>query len=547
MRITRLRTILLFFCSWNVILLACSGEDPVPVNKVSQFIAASQGGTVTHPDGAELTVPPGALSRDTIVTIRNTGYHPTPPQRQLPLLTSSPRFSVDLGGAEAEGPLGWAMKWTDIDLLPDTPFDPALLALLASTEDGKIHVFPVESVEGLKRAGSAIDRTSELFWNHILGFELAWIIPSLERITGNLQVPFYTQDGLAWCEPTSITMLYNYHVGPIVGHTANWHVASLYNVPRDTSGVPPDGTLNASGAAGSYVGLYWDADMIPGAPFTDFVLNLINGFQIWVTSWLDAGGGEHGIQVTPTGQRADPRPVQATSSTPGGLHGYVIMAADENGIRVHDSSGALTGHHGLAGTLTWDQFRTTVAKPGDKDIWTAVLTLPVKPEPERRGSLVMRGGGTSSVFYDGLAHDDFWWRWDGAPPYDYGYFWESVTWCSYPDEELGCSFVVYDGIMPGEMIYQVEAANITETVQTYKLTVQLWKQDGGPLATHEHSLTTQPHTWAAAANIARGSFQVSQLVTSPGLYWIDFDLRQNNVVQDFRRLQFKTIAIAPGQ
>ncbi len=84
------------------------------------------------------------------------------------------------------------------------------------------------------------------------------------------------------------------------------------------------------------------------------------------------------------------------------------------------------------------------------DAWTAHLSLPVRPEEQRHGSIVLLGGwtaanGTRTIVYEPFPdnpslHHDL--RWDGADPYSSGYRWTRRDADATPDDEyyLGDAF-----------------------------------------------------------------------------------------------------------
>lgn len=356
---------------------------PLEGESVSVVVSSRDGGVVTHPQGATLSIPAGSLSRDTTVVITDEGTSLINPY--APNVPVSRRFTLDLGGAAVTEDLTLKLLYTD-PRVPSGLIDAANLVLVSPIAEGVHRMSPAapESGTGM-HATARLRGDRELVTDVARSFELQYIVPVADPlIFALLQAPFYSQDGLEWCVPTSGAMLYNYHIWNPDVRSSNWHVAGLAKTPRDTQGVPPDGVMDKSGAKGVYAGYYWDADLIPSAPMTHFLQSITHGWDI--------------VELFGSGQFAavnqvDPRPILTTSSTGGGgLHGYLIVGASSTGLRVHDSSGALTGAHGIAGYMTWEEYRTTIAKDGDMDAWTAHLSLPVRPEEQRRGAIVLLGG-----------------------------------------------------------------------------------------------------------------------------------------------------------
>lgn len=516
---------------------------------VTADIVAADGGEVVHPSGAIVRIPPGALSSDATIRLRDGGVHPPDPaQDQGPLLSWSPRFGLDLGGADLEAPLsfgivpppvvGGDVDVTDDDLTfvlasIDTNGVRRLHAVVPDDTNDLGHLFGPVDADDLPELGLADDG--------FLDLELEWVPPmALVLDDGVLQAPFYSQDGLQWCELTSMAMLYNFHGSTPTGLTSQWAIAADYGTPADVTGAPPDGVLEASGGLAYAEGIYWNAELIPSAPFSQYVQNVIGGrASIVLTSDLD--DGELGWMVWDAGYDVPARPVQTTSSVPGGLHGYLITGADDDGLVVHDSSGALTAVHGMAADVTWEDYRSTVAKDGDKDIWTAVLNLPVRPEEERRGSLVLRGGSDPGSSFAFLGEDSstLKWLWDGEAPHAYGYTWGfDVGACDDPTADLGCNFRGVDGVVLGSLQYRFYVANTTQFERDYRVDLTLWQLGGGGVVEQAAHVIEDaaPYTWHS--HEVAGTLSLDTLHDA-GRYELYIVLRQDDVVQDVKTIRFE--------
>lgn len=526
-----------------LLIISCRGtglqpEDDRPSQNsfVAVAISSDDGGIVAHPLGATLSIPPGALSRDTIVVITDEGVSPIDPYS--PMVPVSRRFNVDLGRATVLKDLTLNLIYSN----PQLPSGQIVVEnlVLVSRVAENVHRFCPATTESepQMRVSASLRKDRELVADVARSFELQYIVPFEDPVIfALLQAPFYSQDGLSWCEPTSIAMLYNYHVWSPDVRSSNWHIAGLAKTPRGTSGVPPDGVLDKSGAKGLYAGYYWDADLIPSAPLTHFLQSITLGWD-WVELF---GSGEYAAV-----NKVDPRPIQTTSeSKPGvpSLHGYLIVGASSTGLRIHDSSGALTGTPGIAGYMSWEDYRDTIAKDGEMDAWTAHLSLPVRAEEQRRGSIVLLGGQTSTITYEPFPADDDWtydWLWDGEEPYSNGYYWSRRNQVATDDEELGHAFdlLVDHGMLAGVMRCTPRIANLTMTERTYRIVTFI-----ADFATAVILSMVETDSVVVPAQSWQGSVVEHVLdmtpINEPGLYRLRFLLFEDNVLQDTTTVLFR--------
>ena len=527
-----------------LLVISCRGtglqpEDDRPSQNsfVAVAISSDDGGIVAHPLGATLSIPPGALSLDTTVVITDKGVSPIDPYS--PMVPVSRRFTVDLGRAAVLEELTLNLVYSDPQL-PTGQVDVENLVLVSPIAEGVHRICSATSESGPQMHVSAsLRKDRELVADVARSFELQYIVPIEEPVIfALLQAPFYLQDGLNWCVPTSTAMLYNYHVWKPDVRSSNWQIAGLAKTPRGTDGVPADGVLDKSGAKGLYTGYYWDADLIPSAPLTHFLQSITHGWDVVELF----GSGEFAAV-----NKIDPRPILTCSeSKPGvpSLHAYLVVGASSTGLRIHDSSGALTGIGGLAGYMSWEEYRDTIAKDGEMDAWTAHMSLPVRPEEQRRGSIVLRGGATNTIKYQPLPDNDdlsYDWLWDGEEPYSNGCYWSRRSQPATEDEELGHAFdlLVDGGMLAGVMRCRPRIANLTTTERTYRIVTYI--AQGTPVEqiidfVVTESFTVPAHRWDHP--LLEHELDMTP-ITDPGLYRLSFLLYESNVLQDNKTVLFR--------
>ncbi|HEY7984454.1 MAG TPA: hypothetical protein VID73_09810, partial [Ktedonobacterales bacterium] len=164
-------------------------------------------------------------------------------------------------------------------------------------------------------------------------------------------------------------------------------------------------------------------------------------------------------------------------------------------------------------------------------IWTAVAYgYPIKPEQDRRGTVVLARGDLSGNANDGTAVKL---EWDGAAPHSHGYYFENVatSGVSTVGGDLG-----YNLSTGSQMHYQYRIANVTNTALTYTSVAQI---SGGTFGTglvsQTHSITVQPYT---LSDYITGTLTVPSSV-SLGYFDVKlFETDNSNVVQDAKYIRF---------
>ena len=201
--------------------------------------------------------------------------------------------------------------------------------------------------------------------------------------------------------------------------------------------------------------------------------------------------------------------------------------------------------------MSWDEYRTTIAKDGDMDAWTAHLSLPVRPEEQRRGSIVLLGGwtaehGTRTITYEPFsanANLNYDWRWDGAEPYSSGYRWtRRDDTDATEDEEFGHAFdlLVDGGTLAGVMRCRPRIANLTMIDRTYRIVTYV----ANGTTTQILDIIDTPSVIVPAQSW-QGSVVEHELdmtmINEPGLYRLGFLLYEGDVLQDTKTVLFRVV------
>jgi hypothetical protein len=511
-------------------LASCAG--PGGPNSVTQDIKASQGGVITHPNGATLTIPAGGLAADATVTLTDTGR----PKhvKDDPLSPVSDAFSVQT--KDASGKPVALTKPATLSMTTDKNAAQNAAGLIVAELDPSVaHVVKLHlplAATGSATTGSAATESataanasvSRSGWARVgaagaatatdacasacsakyseLGSQL-WVLrlapmpqqaflspqassarhglmaPTNPQDTGSvLDVPWYWQAGTQWCADTADTMMAHYfsineNVGDLnyfFGPTTA--LASWQVAARNHQPY----TQSTGIGVLQYVGV----------PLIDPTSSSGPGYEIFswdddFVSTLDSSqGGFNDFQayvtqiLQPPPGAGDRRPLNLLVDAQD--HAVTVVGADANDIYLHDSSGAITGKEpSIATPLTWTNFQQNVGKVWKNNqethrIWTGVLSgYPAKPDRDRTGSIVF---GPGDVWFTDPGGYNMNLRWDGADPHTYGYYFE--------DESPGLNAVTSNhtdlGTPPdlwSPVHYQFRIVNDTSTVQSYSGVVHL--------------------------------------------------------------------------
>jgi hypothetical protein len=464
----------------------------------------TKGGTLEHPSGTRLVVPAGALSGSgTVRLLSNTIRRDS----SSVLMPASKRFVINLEGA----------KMTDISKmtlqvkLQNLSQDNSSLAFRTQDSDGEIRMRRATIDPSTQTASINIGNELNLRDQEARTFEVVRV-PDLDLATPPqiLAVPYYWQDNLPWCVPTALSMAMNQYEN-LLGNTANFALAGADKQASD-EGNSYVGILNSLKIDKSlYEYIKWDADLIPSAPFSNYMKLYTHGF---VPS--DYGGSSNTF--------FQPRAPALSSSTTS--HAFVGVGANNEAIWLHDSSGAFAGSSSIAKKLTWKEFRDiAVDEAKTTELRSLVFFKNPKPANLRRGSIVLEEGANASLSYvaqNGTTLSD--WNWDGSF-WNNGYIWDDPTGTLPQDPIFGNRFKRTSGTLLGHFDYKARVANITSVSRSYQLWVFLTKPGTGQsLEVHTHDITVPAYSWKNASLTGQlNQFNISQ----DGKYEIRFELIEN--------------------
>ncbi|MEL6344378.1 MAG: hypothetical protein AAFV53_14770 [Myxococcota bacterium] len=497
----------------------------------SVFVSAEKGGHIKL-DDLTVTIPAGALDTDTMVTLKASDpvLSKSVPSIVLPL---SRQFSVDLGSAELKSDFEVA-----IDLPEAVSFDIIEDAILSATVDDEGEIRLSLPKQESKVARFATDDVT--FW-------LA-VVPKPDQGAKPLQVPFYIQDGISWCTPTALSMLFGYHKAPAT-FLSNWEMAGIHGQDRN-NGLNNNVLMRSLMSSHSFTErdydfYYWDDDFINADgdgrgvdnPLAFEMLELTMGsYLVWQNNGYNiqdivgetyrVGVGGASIEVSVPDVTVPARPVQLSASTMLN-HAFMVVGSDiDAGVRIHDSSGAAipTAGADIAAAVSWEEVaETMMTEDVDDNLRSIVLNTPPRPAPERRGSLIVRGGRNSSLRYESNDGQLANWWWDGSP-YANGSYWD--------DREGSLSTAVGgDALRPGGALdYDIGAANVTSSTQTYTLQAKLILPDG-TVKTRSHDSTLGALDYVT--NGYRGTFKIEP-ETKSGVAILQLLMYQGGLLIDFK-------------
>jgi hypothetical protein len=320
----------------------------------------------------------------------------------------------------------------------------------------------------------------------------------------DLEVPWYDQGALPWCTATSLTDLLRYYdMSPAVSESlnasfgattalANWQVAAE-SQQSSTKGAGYDELTNIGVQFSQRkwdAALYaWDGDFLfrlvglPGSPPP----SAVGGFSDFSAYVVSVVANQH-------------RPLVLDVDSQ--WHSVVIVGADQNGLRIHDSSGAVTGAPPapqIAVPFTWDAFRTLAQGYGPKDghytatLWTVDLSgYAVRPENVRRGSVVIVPGDLS--FFEGPldqpSHGQASLTWEGTPPHTHGYYFRDQVTGVGADSDLGVA-----ALRTRPLYYQFRVANVTNVPLTFTAVAEVYAAaPGSAHIAQQQTVTVQPYS-----------------------------------------------------
>jgi hypothetical protein len=525
-----------------VFFVSCSSggsEEDDTVLTITQFVSADTGGTVSHPSGARLIIPANALSGDTTVSISDSAYEPFSSDDLL--LRLSKRFIFDIGeatlGLEAILELDHVgLQTASVQSLQvGGESDNRLLGTRDADGSIRLRSFSEESDSTTVKVSlkEEFDRTTA----PLRTFEVLYIPNQDITIPPPiLSVPYYWQDNLPWCVPTSLGMVMNYYDG-LEGIVANFQLAGADSQGADEGNAYVE-ILGSFGVDDEiYKYLKWDADLIPNAPFRDYLKLHLKGYNLQdlYGEFIDVG-----FQKIPVPDVNIPPRALALSSTTTS-HAFVGVGATNDHVWVSDPSGAFSGDASIAEKLTWQEFRTVAMDDAQsEELRTLIFFKSPKPAGVRRGSIVLEEGGAgSSIVYERPANSDASrWQWDGSM-YERGYFWDDPGMQLPADQTYGKKFNrdPASGQLQGNFDYKLRVANVTSKQRDYQVWVRLGNVNNPSMEVNIHDITVPPYTWKTA-NIA-GTLSDFSSITSDGDYFIKFELYEKDELQDNKVINFR--------
>jgi hypothetical protein len=506
---------------------------------------------ITEPGGAELVVGPGSLSQEAEVQIENSGDG-IPFAEGSPFSAASSEFTVDLGGAIQIGqirmtvPVAGGTKASAsvaekaYAVWAEPPGGtPSLVG--AHVEEGKA-TFPV--IGGGKYQVFALTAHPALM--------------NIVSIYDPLTVPTYRQETPAWCSPTALTDLVNYHqgswpvggFGAVWGESSNWYLAGKAGQPFNSGyffhwllgaggySVPSDVKQSFSNGNAEVIIWNWNASLWQHLnPFEEdfgvyvdysFADDLFDVFQAYVEYHVWGVGGTR-------------RPIAWGSS----LAGHSRIITGSNGTEYffnNPSSGSLND------SKTWAAYRQEVMDsftgPKIEVIDTIVLFAEPRPSNERRGVIWLfpakdpPGSPGNIALYDGatgLPATDWWW--DGSLGHENGYYYSDRRGVLPSDPVFDVQFKALN--LLDEVRFGLVIRNLTGTGREYHVDVILQNENLSVLK-NVASLEVYAAPTATSAVPEAGSFKLYGL--QPGLYTLKYVLLLDGIYQDVKYVQFR---IAP--
>ncbi|PNY79904.1 hypothetical protein CVO96_18390 [Deinococcus koreensis] len=491
----------------GLLLAACSGTGtgpspappaPAPATtpgpgEVRQTLRALAGGTVVHPAGARLVVPAGALAKDAAVSLREA-------PSDLPgegFQAAGRRFVVDVQGGELKpgALLELDARGQDLVLLTTAP-DGTRRLRRADVRQGVARI-PLQEEASLRAPGAQ-------------SYELVRVpAQDVAAPTTILNVPYYWQDNLPWCVPTSLAMVMNQYEN-LQGTVANWQLAGADHQASDEGNRYLEilDSLGVNKALYDY--LSWDADLIPSAPFTNYLKFMIN-----------TTGRAPGLSSTTTS------------------HAFVGVGASNTHVWLHDPSGAFSGTASVAQKLSWEEFRAVaIDATRSNELRTLIFHKNPKPPALRRGSVVLEEGAGGSLSYHRGGQVRANWQWDGSF-WTNGYIWDDPTGTLPQDGTYGNRFPRTGGTgavkkLDGHFSYKARVANVTGQARNYQLFVFL-ESPLGPLQSRMYALNLPAYSWKNnVVNDVLDNFNITQ----DGTYSIRFELLEGGDFVDVKTVKF---------
>jgi hypothetical protein len=503
---------------------------------------------VQGPEGSSLFIDPAALDVESspLIEISGSGDEFW---SESPFTNESEEYLISFGEYEQVGsitmtvplygtePINTSLSPDRVYLAwaqPDVGF-PSLVG--AKEENGKV-TFPV--------VGSGRYQ--------VIGLLSSESLQSMFNIVEPLTVPTYPQRTPAWCSPTALTNLVQYHQGAwpvggdgsVWGESSNWYLAGKADQPYNWGyffhwllgaggyTVPANVKQSFSNERHEVFIWNWKGAVHTNYESEDGQIKIVTANYEFAEYLFDAFKAY--IEQHVWGANGPSRPVAWGSSLAG--HSRTITGSDGERLFYNDpSSGSLNQ------SLSWEFYRQAVMDSLTSDeveiIDTVVLHADPRPEEERRGVLWLEpysdGFSGSVTLLRGPEMNPITnWHWDGELRHDFGFYYEDTS-ASLPDDPVFESQFQSrhrdDAVEYGFTIF-----NISDQSYDFRVEVTITSETENvpfTIPIIEASLNgTQKKTFNPA-----GSFLLKELDT--GFYRLQFTLYQGRVVQDVKYVHFR--------
>jgi len=493
---------------------------------------------VDEPGGAALSIDPGALNQKGKVTVEDRGEG-EPLGAGTPMVAASSEYVIDFDGAEQIGAITMTVPLSGGGKLASVSSLDRVYMTWAEPEGGTPSV-----------VGTVIENNQATFPVVGAGKYQVYSIASHEALLqmfskfDPLAVPTYQQRTPAWCSPTAMTNLVQFHqgnwlsggLGALWGESSNYYLAGQAGQPFDSGfffhwvlgagGYTVPGDVKQSFSDGNVEVIIWNWKALVESGYSNpvFAEALFNYFQAYVENYL-------------WGYNSARRPVAWGSSLAG--HSRTITGSNGTELYYNDPSSGSVNQ-----TRTWEEYKNSIIASLTAEkieiIDTVVFHAAPRPAYERTGVLWTFPRkddgfpGTVALVAGGTGEYVTNWYWDGSGSHSNGYYYQDIQGNLPPDSVFGVQFQAFHYLDEVELYYGVK--NITDQNQDYVVSVSL-TNNGGTVneIVHEANVSVGP-TGREDLN-PEDRFRIAN--KPPGLYTLKFMLRQANVVVDVKYIQFR--------
>jgi len=522
-------------------------EEPQPSDKESaSFPEVAL--TIDEPGGASITIDAGALGDGASAAIKEIGAG-VPFSGGSPFSAASAEYSVNLSGADQIGAITMTVPLYGVtkDSAPGAASDANVYLTWAEPTGGKPSVVGTIVLEGQATFPIVGEGKYQVF--NMLSHEAL-----LKRISifEPLAVPTYPQMTPAWCSPTAMTNLVNFHqgswpvggLGAVWGESSNWFLAGKWGLAfneglffhwvLDAGGYPVPSDVKQSFSNGDFEVIIWNWNA--AVTFDPNSLNIAYEYNsLYANELFDAYQAY--VEYYVWGIDSQRRPVAWGS----GLAGHSRTITGSNGTEYYYND---PGWGSLNSTNTWADYRQAVMTSFSSEfievIDTVVLHADPQPATERRGVIWLLprsddGFPGSVALIDGdtglpATH----WVWDGDMGHANGYYYEDLRDVLPTDLVFDSQFKALDYL--DEVEYGFAVINISKAAYDYHVDVVLQNEYLSVL----ENVGMFDVSAAAGARVdmfPAASFRLYDL--PPGLFTLKFVLLQNGIYQDVKYVQFR--------